>query len=229
MWRSYDRGERDFCGIQLPHNLIKNQRLDELLITPSTKDVMRGLEGVPEIDDVNISRADIERHWQAFGFNCPEDIARYEQLLAQGFDVISDQLFSMGQLFVDTKFEFGYASNLSGERELIYMDEVGTPDSSRIWDASAYAAGEIIENSKEGFRQALFGLVPDPDVLTNKNRMAERLAFSQSTLLPSAIMDAVSQTYTDIAEKIIGKKLEVPQYPRREIVDLLYAELNLGV
>ena len=40
--------------------------------------------------------------------------------------------------------------NASGGRELIYMDEVGTPDSSRIWDGAGYRDGKIVENSKEG-------------------------------------------------------------------------------
>ena len=39
--------------------------------------------------------------------------------------------------------------------DVIYMDEVGTPDSSRIWDGAQYREGEIVENSKEGFRQML--------------------------------------------------------------------------
>ena len=41
---------------------------------------------------------------------------------------------------------------------------MGTPDSSRIWDGAAYAAGKVVENSKEGFRKMLQGHFPDPDV-----------------------------------------------------------------
>lgn len=228
MWRAYEKGERNFCGIALPDGLRKDQRLAELLITPSTKDIMRGLAGVPEVDDVNITRADIERHWRAFGFDTSAHIDLYEQLLREGFEVISDQLARIGQLFVDSKFEFGYANNQIGERELIYMDEVGTPDSSRIWDADAFAAGQIIENSKEGFRQTLLSLAPDPDLLLNKNRMTERQAFALSTRLPSALMISVSETYIGIAEKITGKRLDVPENPRVEIEELLYTQLSLG-
>lgn len=229
MWRAYAKGEREFCGIKLPDGLSKDQRLPQLLITPSTKDVMRGLAGVPEVDDVNIARADIERHWQAFGFDNPADIGRYEQLLSDGFEVIGRRLDSIGQLFVDTKFEFGYATNQQGERELIYMDEVGTPDSSRIWDADAFASGEIIENSKEGFRQALLTMAPDRELLLDKQRMAERQAYANATLLPSALMAAVSETYIDIAEKITGKQIEVPENPRAEIEELIYDQLALGM
>ena len=56
MWRAYSKGEREFCGITLPEGLQKEQRLPETLITPSTKGILRGLEGVPEADDVNVSR-----------------------------------------------------------------------------------------------------------------------------------------------------------------------------
>ena len=48
-----------------------------------------------------------------------------------------------------------YAANAAGEPKLIYMDEVGTPDSSRIWDGAAYRDGRVVENSKEGFRKML--------------------------------------------------------------------------
>jgi len=228
MWRAYAKGERKFCGIQLPDGLKRDQELPQLLITPSTKDIMRGLEGVPELDDANIERADIERHWQAFGFDSPAHIDRYEELLYQGFEVIARSLSSMGQLFVDTKFEFGYADNQQGDRELIYMDEVGTPDSSRIWDAHAFSTGQIVENSKEGFRQALLNMSPDPDLLLDKNRMAERQAYAQATRLPSELMYAVSHTYIGIAERIIGQPLQLPENPRKEIEDLIYTDLGLG-
>ena len=46
-------------------------------------------------------------------------------------------------------------TDAKGVRKLIYMDEVGTPDSSRIWDGAAYKAGKVVENSKEGFRKML--------------------------------------------------------------------------
>src|SRR5690606_6828613 len=80
MWRAYKDGEREFCGITLPEGLKKDQKLPEILITPSTRGVLTGLDGVPEADDVNVSRADIERHYQGFNFSKPADIDRYEVL-----------------------------------------------------------------------------------------------------------------------------------------------------
>ena len=98
---------------------------------------------MPEVDDVNVSRADIENNFAAFGFASVEDIATYEKLLKDGFTVISEALAAQGQLFVDTKFEFGYVTDAKGMRKLIYMDEVGTPDSSRIWDAAEYVGSVL--------------------------------------------------------------------------------------
>ncbi|MDG1065699.1 MAG: phosphoribosylaminoimidazolesuccinocarboxamide synthase [Luminiphilus sp.] len=227
LWRAYAKGERVFCGNDLPNHLAENQRLGDVLITPSSKGVLAGLEGIPAVDDVNISREDIERHWSHLGFEQPEDIDHYERLLREGFAVIAERLRQIGQLFVDTKFEFGYAMSAEGTRELIYMDEVGTPDSSRIWNASAYAEGRILENSKEGFRQALLSWVPDGDLLLDKHRMVERTAYARTALLPQKMLLEVSETYLGIAAQIVGSSIPVPENPRAEIKELLSLELGL--
>merc|ERR1711885_79898 len=125
--------------------------------------------------DVDISRSDIEKNLEAFNFASPEHVDHYEKLLKEGFDVISAALQEMDQIFVDTKFEFGYVKDKDGKEKLIYMDEVGTPDSSRIWDGPNYRnSGKVVENSKEAFRQLLLKHFPDPDILLNKDRMEER-------------------------------------------------------
>merc|ERR1712224_70409 len=131
MWRDYSKGSRTFCGIAIPDGLINNTKLPELLITPSTKGILKGIPGVPEVDDVNISRSDIEKNVKAFNFSKAEHVDHYEKLLTEGFDVISAALGGMDQIFVDTKSEFGYVKDKAGNEKLIYMDEVGTPDSSR--------------------------------------------------------------------------------------------------
>jgi len=221
MWRDYAKGEREFCGIRVPDGLQRDQKLPELLVTPSTKGILRGIPGVPEADDVNISRADIERNYAAFNFRAVADIDRYERLLREGFELISDALATLDQIFVDTKFEFGYVQDAAGNEQLIYMDEVGTPDSSRIWDGPAYRAGKVVENSKEEFRQLLLEYFPDPDILLNKNRMEERKALARDTDLPSSVLMRVSDTYRGIAEKITGRSLQVPENPREEILSVL--------
>jgi len=227
MWRSYEKGEREFCGIQIAEGLQKDQKLPELLMTPSTKGILKGIPGVPETDDVNITRQNIEDNYQAFNFKSKQDIELYEKLLQEGFDLISDALESIDQIFIDTKFEFGYVTDKQGQEKLIYMDEVGTPDSSRIWDGAAYRNGKVVENSKEGFRQDLLNHFPDPDILTNKSRMEERTKLAADNPLPDKILMRVSKTYTDIAEKIIGEKTIISENPKAEILKVLKDEYQL--
>lgn len=227
MWRAYSKGEREFCGIEIADGLQKDQKLPELLITPSTKGILKGIPGVPEVDDVNITRKDIENNFEAFNFRSADDIDTYEKLLKEGFGVISDELAALDQIFVDTKFEFGFVTDKAGNEKLIYMDEVGTPDSSRIWDGESYRNGKIVENSKEGFRQFLLNHFEDPDILLNKDRMDERSALARDNELPmDALMD-ISRTYTGIAEKVTGQKIELSDNPKAEIVAVLREEYGL--
>ena len=227
MWRAYEKGEREFCGIELPEGLTRDSKLPELLQTPSTKGILKGIDGVPEADDVNITRKNIEDNFEAFNFKSAQDIGLYEKLLTQGFDLISAQLATIDQIFVDTKFEFGYVKDTQGNDKLIYMDEVGTPDSSRIWDGEAYRGGKVIENSKEGFRQLLLNHFPEPDILLNKDRMEERTALANDNPLPVDVLMAVSKTYTDIAEKITGETIKLSANPKAEIIEILKRDYQL--
>mmetsp|Transcript_76891 Transcript_76891/g.135459 ORF Transcript_76891/g.135459 Transcript_76891/m.135459 type:complete len:825 (+) Transcript_76891:118-2592(+) len=227
MWRSYSKGEREFCGIKLPEGLKNNQKLDKIMITPSTKGILKGIPGVPEQDDVNISRSDIEKNYKAFNFTNPAHIESYEKLLIDGFEVISKALAELDQIFVDTKFEFGYVTDKAGKEKLIYMDEVGTPDSSRIWDGPSFKGGNVVENSKEAFRQLLLKHFPDPDILLNKDRMQERSDLARNNALPQSVLMDVSKTYTDIAEKITGRKLRISENPRDEIITILDVQYGL--
>ena len=228
MWRAYAKGERQFCGIRLPDGLEKDQKLDELLITPSTKGILKDIPGVPEADDVNVTRKNIEDNYEAFAFRNKNDIDLYEKLLKEGFDLISNELAKLDQMFVDTKFEFGYVTGKDGNEKLIYMDEVGTPDSSRIWDGSAFREnGKVVENSKEGFRQFLLNHFEDSDILLNKDRMDERQALARDNALPTEALMNLSKTYTDIAEKITGQKIELSDNPKAEITQILKDEFNL--
>ena len=107
------------------------------------------------------------------------------------------------------------------------MDEVGTPDSSRIWDGPSYRDGKVVENSKESFRQLLLNHFPDPDILLNKDRMDERLALAKNNALPESVLMEVSATYQSIAEKIIGAKLTLSENPKAEIIEILDKEFGL--
>ena len=227
MWRAYSKGERDFCGIQMPEGLKKDQKLPELLITPSTKGILEGIPGVPAVDDVNITRANISDNFEAFNFTKASDILQYEKLLQEGFAVISKALADIDQVFVDTKFEFGYVNDAAGKEKLIYMDEVGTPDSSRIWDGAEYRDGNIVENSKEGFRQFLLNHFEDSDILLNKDRMDERFALARDNELPASALMNLSKTYLAIAEKVIGEKIVLSENPKAEIVEILREQYGL--
>jgi phosphoribosylaminoimidazole-succinocarboxamide synthase len=227
MWRSYAKGEREFCGIEIPDGLQRDQKLPELLITPSSKGILEGIPGVPAVDDVNITRSDIDNNYAAFNFLSLDDVDRYETLLREGFDVISAELARLDQVFVDTKFEFGYVTDRAGNDKLIYMDEVGTPDSSRIWDGPALRAGKVVENSKESFRQLLLSHFPDPDILLNKDRMPERQALARDNALPTEVLMAVSATYVSLAEKITDISLALSDNPKVEIIDVLRDEFSL--
>ncbi|MEP1445798.1 MAG: phosphoribosylaminoimidazolesuccinocarboxamide synthase [Paraglaciecola sp.] len=227
MWRAYEKGERHFCGIQLEEGLKQDSKLANLLITPSTKGILKGIPNVPEADDVNITQQDILDNYSAFNFEKRQDVELYEKLLTEGFQVISQALEGIEQIFVDTKFEFGYVKDLVGNNKLIYMDEVGTPDSSRIWDAEQYTQGNVVENSKEGFRQLLLNHFPDPDILLNKNRMQERQQLAADNALPVDVLMQVSNTYTEIAEKITGKSLVVSDNPKQEIIQILKRDYQL--
>ena len=229
MWRSYAKGERNFCGIEIPDGLTKDQKLPELLITPSTKGILEGIPGVPAQDDVNVTRQNIVDNYTKFSFESLEDVDLYEKLLKEGFDLISEALSKIDQIFVDTKFEFGYVKNKVGQTKLIYMDEVGTPDSSRIWDGPTYTKdNKVIENSKEGFRQYLLAYFGDKStILLDKTRMEERRELASQTTLPLEVMMNVSETYLNIAEKITGQRPQLSSNPKAEIVTILKEQYQL--
>ena len=70
---------------------------------------------------------------------------------------------------------------------------------------------------------------PEPDILLNKDRMEERHALARDNELPAEVMEAVSKTYVDLAEKITGCALTVSSDPRGEIIAILRDELDLIV
>jgi phosphoribosylaminoimidazole-succinocarboxamide synthase len=119
----YERGERSFCGHQLPDGMKKHQRLPQPLLTPSTK----AADGA---HDVSASR---EQILAATGMDSEEFDAVANMALA---------LFACGQrlcaerglILVDTKYEFGRRP----DGVLVVIDEIHTPDSSRFWFSDTY-------------------------------------------------------------------------------------------
>ena len=222
MWRAYEEGKRDFCGIALPDGLKKDQKLKELLLTPTTKGTLRGLGEIPEEEDAKISRELIFNYRKQLGFRCLNDVLVAERLLKKSFRHMAERLEQKGYLLFDTKIEFGYVQRQeSHEHQLILIDEAGTPDSSRIVDRVPYETkGEIYERSKEPFRQFLLN-VYGRDILLNDEQMPERKKLAQETAVPVDVFREVSETYQGIEEAITGKRTSAIVNPREEIVKVL--------
>lgn len=147
IWRAYERGERTFCGHPLPDGMTKNQPLPTAILTPSTK------AGHGD-HDVSVSR---------------EQLIDSGKISADEFDraaAVAARLFAFGQaraaerglILADTKYELG----VDGEGEIVVIDEIHTPDSSRYWYAEGHdariAAGEEPRSlDKEFVRRWLAG------------------------------------------------------------------------
>ena len=121
LWREYKEGINGQYGFMLPDNLVENQKFDKPLLTPSTK-AEYGLHDEP------ISREKIVNSL------VDEDVySKAEEYALKLFDIGQQWANKMGVILVDTKYEFGIY-----EGELIVIDEIHTPDSSRYWVANEY-------------------------------------------------------------------------------------------
>ncbi|MCP4145461.1 MAG: phosphoribosylaminoimidazolesuccinocarboxamide synthase [bacterium] len=121
-WKSY-LSDGSICGHQLPENLLKSQRLDHPLYTPSTK--------AEEGHDENISFA------ETIDLVGQDDAAALKEMTMRLYSTAAEYAASKGVLIADTKFEFG---NVNGVLTLI--DEVLTPDSSRFWPSAEHVPGQ---------------------------------------------------------------------------------------
>lgn len=222
LWRAYQRGEREFGGVQLPDGMRAHQRLPQLLLTPTTKGTLHDIPGVPAQEDTPVTRAQILEHWRAFGLQRPEDLDQVESMLQTSFQRLSAHLQARGQLLVDTKFEFGYVRDAQGQSQLVLMDEVGTPDSSRLWQADAYAEDRLVEYCKESFRQHLLDTL-DREILLRAERMPERLTLAQTHRVPVKAFLDLKQRYQSIATQITGHTPAPQQQPVDEIIEALRA------
>jgi len=220
MWRSYAKGNDVFAGVTLPAGLQKHQKLDELLITPSTKGTLYGLPGIPEEEDTPITAEDIRSNYEVFGLKEPDELSRVEYLLTQGFKLISDEYAKMGQILVDTKFEFGTVLDAHKNRKIIFIDEVATPDSSRIWAMDAYCQGKTVELCKENFRRFLLGTL-DNDILLDPKRMDDRKALAASYQVPLEEIMEISGRYKSLVKTVTGKDLPEIKAPESEVMDVL--------
>ena len=121
-WKDY-RASGEVCGITLPAGLRESDRLPQPIFTPATK--------APSGHDINISERDAAR------IVGDAQLARARDLTMRLYAEGSAHAESKGILVADTKFEFGVLPN----GDLILIDEVLTPDSSRFWPVEGYAEG----------------------------------------------------------------------------------------
>jgi len=159
LWRDYQKGTAGAYGIEFPAGLKKDQAFDSPILTPSTK------AAVGEHDEP-ISSADVVKRGLVPADLWKEIEKRAMALFTRGQEIARKQ----GLILVDTKYEFG----LHGD-ELLVIDEIHTPDSSRYWEASEYeqrfAAGQDQRMlDKENLRQWLIqergymGQGPAPEI-----------------------------------------------------------------
>ena len=120
LWTHYNSGSRLYCGISLDDDILKNQKLNEPIVTPTTKSDV----------DTLISREEIikEKYMnkEEYEFICKKAI----ELFKFGENLLDE----IGLILVDTKYEFGKDSN----GNIILIDELHTCDSSRFWIKEDY-------------------------------------------------------------------------------------------
>ena len=121
-WKEY-QADGTVCGIKLPEGLIQASKLPEPIFTPATK--------ATDGHDENIS---FER---MVGIVGEETATRLRDLTLDLYTSAADYARERGIIIADTKFEFGF----DGDRQIIWMDEALTPDSSRFWPADEYQPG----------------------------------------------------------------------------------------
>lgn len=121
-WKSYQK-EGDICGVKLPSGLKFGQKFSEPIFTPTTKE-----------DDGHDENITFEEMKNTIGDDYAEKI---KDLSIELFNMASGYAASKGIIIADTKFEFGMDDN----GEIIIIDEIFTPDSSRFWKTEDYKEG----------------------------------------------------------------------------------------
>ncbi|MGA2894018.1 MAG: phosphoribosylaminoimidazolesuccinocarboxamide synthase [Xanthobacteraceae bacterium] len=194
IWTRYGKGQRDFGDVVLPDGMRKNQKLQQPIFDPTTKEAQHDRALAP---DALIAE----------GFITAERFARVRDtalaLFARGQELAERN----GLFLVDTKYEFG----LGEGGALTLIDEIHTPDSSRYWQRESYparfAAGEEPQYFDKEFMRLWFIAHCDP---------------YRDAALPAAppeLVDELSRRYIAMYEQITGTKFvygETPILPRIE-------------
>jgi len=120
LWTHYNNGERNYCGIDFPDGLVKNQKLSQNVITPTTK----GIVDKPMSSEALISE----------GYVSPDDWEYISEVALELFAYGQKVAAKRGLILVDTKYEFGRDVN----DKILLIDELHTCDSSRYWLKNTY-------------------------------------------------------------------------------------------
>ena len=192
--REYKLGKRILCGVAMPEGMKENDKFPEPIITPATK--------ADEGHDEDISReAILEQNI------VPQEIyEKLEMYTRQLFERGTQMAAKQGLILVDTKYEFGL---LNGE--IILIDEIHTPDSSRYFYADGYAQRQIDnvpqkQLSKEFVRQWLI------------ENGFQGLEGQEMPEMPDDFVKVVSDRYIELYEKITGnafQRAETKDIPKR--------------
>jgi phosphoribosylaminoimidazole-succinocarboxamide synthase len=180
-WRLYESGIREICGVSLLNGLVKNDPLSEPIITPTTKAKLG--------HDMDISREGILLNRIVE----PEIYSKMEEYSLKLFEYGSQKARERGLILVDTKYEFGIANG-----ELIVMDEVHTPDSSRFFTLDGYIHRQRLgleqeHLSKEFIRQWLI----DSNFMGRTNDIVPDM--------PDELIETISQKYISLYKRLSGK------------------------
>lgn len=185
-WRTYSAGKRMLCGAAMPDNMKENDYFPSSIITPSTKAAEGHDEDISPDEIINSGLA-TAKEWETLS-----DYAL--KLFERGKEIAAKQ----GLILVDTKYEFG---KLNGE--IILMDEIHTPDSSRYFYAEGFE-----ERQQAGERQKQLSKEFVREWLIANNFMGK-----PGQIVPEMSdewVDTISKRYIELYEKVIGQKF-VPE------------------
>jgi len=178
-WREYAKAGT-LAGEALPSGLQESGRLDPPIFSPATK--------AESGHDENIT---VGRMREVLGFEVTAELERLTRLVyGRGRDVALKQ----GIIIADTKFEFGRAA--SGE--ILLIDEVMTPDSSRFWPVEGYAPGRP---------QPSFDKQPLRDWLDVERHAGRWNGEAPAPALPPEVVEATSRRYLDAYRRLTGRDL----------------------
>lgn len=181
-WREYAAGKREICGVKLPDGLRENERLAHPILTPTTK--------ADEGHDENISREEII----ARGIVDEKIYSKMEEYALRLFERGTEMAAERGLILVDTKYEFGVYNG-----EVILIDEIHTPDSSRYFYADTYS-----ENLREGKPQRQLSKEFVRQWLISEGFMG-RPGEKMPEMTPE-ICNGISERYIELYEHVTGRK-----------------------